>query len=174
MSTPARAPGGKREPGGTKAPVRLDASQIGRGLAAAAAGWLLPGLGHWVVGARGKALVFFAIVTATITTGFALGGNLSVVDPRTPVISRLQVATNLALGPVEPVMRAVLYGSLAYRGDESFVPGPQRRALELRRARALGRPFSAFGTTYLLTAGLLNILLLLDAWDIAIGRKSRD
>ncbi len=173
MSVPAKASGGKREPDGGKVPVRLTSAQVGKGLAAAAAGWLVPGLGHWVVGARRKALIFFAVVAATITTGFALHGNLSIVDPRTPVISRLQVLTNLAMGPVEPVMRNALYGALAYRGDEAFVPGPQRQALERRRARSFST-WSAFGTTYLLTAGLLNILLLLDAWDIAIGRKSRD
>jgi len=173
VSAPSKGQGGKREPGGGKSPVRLGSAQIGRGFAAAAAGWLIPGLGHWVVGARRKALVFFAVVTATITTGFALHGNLSVVDPRTPFISRLQVVTNLAMGPIEPVMRAALYGSLVYRGDEAFVPGPHRQALERRRTRAFST-WSAFGTTYLLTAGLLNILLLLDAWDIAIGRKPKD
>lgn len=173
MSAPAKGQGGKREPGGGKPPVRLGSAQVGRGLAAAAAGWLIPGLGHWVVGAHRKAIVFFAVVTATITTGFALHGNLSVVDPRTPVISRLQVVTNLAMGPIEPVMRKTLYGALAYRGDEAFLPGPQRQALERRRARSFST-WSGFGTTYLLSAGLLNILLLLDAWDIAIGRKPKD
>ena len=29
-----------------------------------------------------------------------------------------------------------------------------------------------YGTTYLLAAGLMNILLILDAFDIAIGRKA--
>jgi hypothetical protein len=174
VSAPPKGAGGKREPGGGRTPpVRLGSVQVGRGLAAAAAGWLVPGLGHWIVGARRKALIFFAVVTATITTGFALHGNLSIVDPRTPVISRLQVATNLAMGPIEPVMRTVLYGALAYRGDEAFVPGPHRQALERRRARSFST-WSGFGTTYLLTAGLLNILLLLDAWDIAIGRKPKD
>jgi hypothetical protein len=173
VSAPPKGAGGKREPDGGTAPVRLGPAQVGRGLAAAAAGWLVPGLGHWVVGARRKALIFFAVVTATITTGFALHGNLSIVDPRTPFISRLQVATNLAMGPIEPVMRAALYGSLAYRGDEAFVPGPHRQALERRRARSFST-WSSFGSTYLLTAGLLNILLLLDAWDIAIGRKPKD
>lgn len=173
MSAHSQGPGGTREPGSGKTPARLGAAEIGRGLAAAAAGWLLPGLGHWVVGARRKALIFFAVVAATITTGFALQGNLSIVDARTPFISRLQVVTNLAMGPIEPLMRATLYGSLAYRGDEAFAPGPQRQALERRRARSFAT-WSAFGTTYLLAAGLLNILLLLDAWDIAIGRKPKD
>ena len=28
-----------------------------------------------------------------------------------------------------------------------------------------------YGCAYLLTAGLMNLLLVLDAWDIATGRK---
>ena len=30
---------------------------------------------------------------------------------------------------------------------------------------------SIYGTAYLWTAGLMNLLLLLDIWDIAVGRK---
>ena len=40
----------------------------------------------------------------------------------------------------------------------------------LRRQVAEGA--SEYGSTFLLTAGLMNILLILDAWDIATGRKS--
>ena len=29
-----------------------------------------------------------------------------------------------------------------------------------------------YGCAYLLTAGLMNLLLMLDAWDIATGRKT--
>jgi hypothetical protein len=29
-----------------------------------------------------------------------------------------------------------------------------------------------YGTAFLLTAGLMNWLLVLDCWDIAVGRKS--
>ena len=28
-----------------------------------------------------------------------------------------------------------------------------------------------YGTAFLLTAGLMNLLLVLDAWDIALGKK---
>ncbi len=45
-------------------------------------------------------------------------------------------------------------------------------------ARALGLgagdvrpPTYEYGTTYLLTAGLMNALLVLDAIDVALGRK---
>lgn len=173
MSARAREEKGAQEPGAAPPPARLGATRIGRGLAAGLAAWLLPGLGHWVVGARRKAIVFFAVVASAVTTGFALHGNLAVSDPRTPFISRLQVVTNLAMGPIEPVMRAALYGALVYNGGDSLLPGPRRPALERRRTRGFST-YSSYGTTYLLAAGLMNILLILDAWDIAIGRKSKD
>ena len=37
-----------------------------------------------------------------------------------------------------------------------------------------GDPIGAgyeYGTVFLLTAGLMNLLLVLDAWDIATGKK---
>jgi hypothetical protein len=33
-------------------------------------------------------------------------------------------------------------------------------------------PTYEYGCAYLLTGGLMNLLLMLDAWDIAVGRKS--
>jgi hypothetical protein len=32
-------------------------------------------------------------------------------------------------------------------------------------------PTYEYGCAFLLTAGLMNLLLMLDVWDIAIGRK---
>jgi hypothetical protein len=32
-------------------------------------------------------------------------------------------------------------------------------------------PTYEYGCAYLLTAGLMNLLLMLDAWDIAAGKK---
>ena len=44
------------------------------------------------------------------------------------------------------------------------------RALNLG-AGAVRSPTYEYGTTYLLTAGLMNALLVLDAIDLALGRK---
>jgi hypothetical protein len=99
---------------------------------------------------------------------------LAIADPRAPVLSRLQVAANLALGPVEPILRSSIYGSPVYahrlelRGRLSAA---QREALETREARHFAT-WSSYGSTYLLIACLMNLLLILDAWDIAIGRKA--
>jgi hypothetical protein len=149
---------------------RLEARAIQRGLLAGLLGWLLPGAGHWFVGARRRAAAFLVIVGLTWGAGLAFDGNLAVVDKsRAPFLTRLQVLANLAVGPVEPVARAILYGELVYQA-----PPPRRArfspALERRRERSFER-WSVYGSAYLLAAGLMNMLVILDAWDLAIGRK---
>ena len=34
--------------------------------------WLVPGLGHWIIGRRAKAILFFATITVTFTVGILL------------------------------------------------------------------------------------------------------
>lgn len=149
---------------------RLQPGAIQRGLLAGLLAWLLPGAGHWFVGARQRAVAFFVIVGLMWGAGLAFDGNLAVVDKaRAPVLTRLQVLANLAIGPIEPVARYALYGELVY---EAAAPrrGALSSALETRRQRSFER-WSVYGSAYLLAAGLMNMLVILDAWDLGIGRK---
>ncbi len=154
-------------------PAALDGATIKRGLVAGLLAWLLPGAGHLFLGARQRALVFFAIVAGCFAMGVICDGNVAVVDNlRAPVLSRLQVLSDLAVGPADPLLRWLAYGQVVYvdpQPGNTRVPLP--KALELRRERSF-RTYSAYGSAYLLTAGLMNILLIFDAWDLAIGRKS--
>ena len=105
--------------------------------------------------------------TVLVTSPIA-GTPFSVVAETAPFLTRLQVGVNLALGPVEPVLRKALYGELVYdRRDRAEATG---RFLARRKERG-SRDGSPYGTAYLWTAGLLNLLLLLDVWDLATGRK---
>ena len=108
---------------------------------------LWPGLGHFYLGRRGRAVVFFALIGAAILTGCWLEGNLYEPIPGRP-LSRL--ATLGAMGMGLPYF--LLRFGLEYAGN----------------IRAAGFDY---GTAYLLGAGLMNLLLVLDAWDIASGRK---
>jgi TM2 domain-containing membrane protein YozV len=131
--------------------------------------WLLPGLGHFYLGRRGRGGVFFAVVMACFGLGIASGGASTLIDPRQP-LSYLAVFDNLATGPIELLSRRLTYGRIVYRlpGEE----GDSRRAELLDRLRARVRRVTYdYGNTFLLTAGLMNILLILDAFDIATGRK---
>jgi hypothetical protein len=157
------------------APEKLTGQRIGRGLTAGFLAWLLPGAGHLYLGARGRALSFFAIVMATLTLGLLLDGNLAMADRvRAPFLTRLQVVANLSLGPMEPVIRRSLYGALVYVTEDGQPPRHATRAQALaieERSARFERPRNSYGSAYLLIACLMNMLLIMDAWDIGIGRK---
>lgn len=171
---------------GEKTRESLGTAAIKRGLIAGAAAWLVPGLGHLVVGARGRAAAFFFLVTLTASMGLWLDGNLAVADPRQPVLSRIEVFANLSLGPIDPLVRMRIYGMPLYtRYDldydarrELARQGPgaratietRREAIDLRQQRYFAT-WSSYGTTFWLAACLMNMLLIVDAWDIGIGRK---
>ncbi|MCE5247666.1 hypothetical protein LLG88_12210 [bacterium] len=164
MTRPAR----KEEP---KAPP-LDAAALKRGLLAGLLAWLVPGLGHFYVGARRRAYAFCGLVVGSALLGVALDGNLAVYDARTPVLSSLQIVGGVAVGPWEPLLRGGLYGGMVYRGDDGRAHSDPANEAPLReRRRRTFREWSTYGSAYLMAAGLMNLLLIFDAWDIGVGRK---
>ena len=76
---------------------------------------------------------------------------------------------NAGVGPADVVARVRVYGGADYRLPEPTDPSFQKLEDTFRdRQRSA---VAAYGTAYLWTAGLMNLLLLLDVWDIATGRK---
>jgi hypothetical protein len=115
---------------------------------AAALAWIFPGLGHLVVGRRGSALLYALIVTATFLLGLSFEGRLYSPEPGQPL-------TLLATFAV--------YGA-----------GLLNLAARFLSSNPTGSILSVtyeYGCAFLLTAGLMNLLLMLDAYDIAAGRK---
>lgn len=131
--------------------------------------WLLPGLGHLYLGRRLRAAVFFAVVMACFALGVGSGGASTLIDSRQP-LTYLAVFDNLATGPIELLSRRLTYGRIVYSlpGEEG---DPRRAELTDRWRTRVRRVTYEYGNTFLLTAGLMNILLILDAFDIATGRK---
>jgi Family of unknown function (DUF6677) len=131
--------------------------------------WLLPGLGHWVLGKKRRAAVFLGVVLAMFGLGLASDGASALVD-RTQPLSYLAVFDNLALGPLDLVGRYLTYGRLVYTLPGGETDPARAPLMERLRERIRGVTFE-YGNAYLLTAGLMNMLLVLDAFDIASGRK---
>ena len=130
--------------------------------------WAIPGAGHFYFGKKVRGAVFFGLVLATFALGLIQGGKVYLVDRSQP-LSYLATFANLALGPLDLVGREVVYERLVYRMPADN--GPEaRRLLNLTRERIRQETYE-YGTTFLLTAGLMNILLILDVFDIGIGRK---
>jgi len=132
--------------------------------------WLVPGLGHFYLGKKSRAAAFFFVVAVMFTLGIGSGGAASLVEERQP-LTFLATFDNVAVGPIDLIGRYLTYGSIVYALPST--EGDPRRNELLGRLRARVRSVTyEYGNTFLLTAGLMNILLILDAFDIAKGRKT--
>ena len=132
--------------------------------------WLLPGAGHFYLGRRAKGLVFLCIVLITFFTGLALSGRVYLATADQP-LSYLATFANLALGPLDLIGRQLSYERIIYVFPRETDRMLYQDILDRTRARILAVTHE-YGTTFILTAGLMNILLILDAFDIGIGRKA--
>lgn len=146
------------------------AGRGGRTVVACALAWLMPGAGHLYLGRKVKAAVFFVVVSATFLLGLAMEGRVYLAASDQP-LSYLATAANLGIGPMDLIGRRASYERVIY-----FMPPERERALhqeilDVTRRRILASTHE-YGTTFILTASLMNILLILDAFDIGIGRKS--
>jgi hypothetical protein len=121
--------------------------RVPSGLAAVLA-WVFPGLGHLYLGRRRTALLYAAIVTVTFLLGLSFQGRLYTIDSSQPLTILATFAVSGA---------GLLNIAARFLSDN---PGG-----------AILAPTYEYGCAYLLTAGLMNLLLMLDAWDIASGRK---
>ena len=111
--------------------------------------WLFPGLGHAYLGRRRTAIVYALVVTATFLLGMSVQGRLYTIEPGQPLSI---LATFAVFGA----------GLLNVAG----------RVLSENPGGAVLAVTYEYGCAYLLTAGLMNLLLMLDAYDIAVGRKA--
>ena len=114
----------------------------------AVAGWLLPGLGHALQRMWGRAAVVFVTVGLLVVAGASLRGN--VFTPRgTDAFDALGYVADLGTGSFYFLAR-----SLEHNGaDVSHAAGD-------------------YGTRFLATAGVLNLLAALHAYEAARGRKA--
>lgn len=109
--------------------------------------WLIPGAGHFALGKRQKALVFAIVLTTMFVIGLLLRGRLFPFTPGDPLVA-LAAAANVMAGL--PYVIARLAGA----------GGGVVTAITYE-----------YGNTFLIAAGLLNALVVLDAFDVARGRK---
>jgi hypothetical protein len=135
------------EPGSTSTTQAAPHATVGNPVMAMIAAWLVPGLGHLYLRRWRRGIAFFLLVFVSILVGWSLQGNLYRVVPNQP-LSVLGTIGAMGMGIPYFVLR---YG-LGYEGD------------------VVGAGFE-YGTAFLLTAGLMNLLLVLDVWDISRGKK---
>ena len=154
----------------TVAPEAVAAVELQRTVLAVGAGWLVPGLGHILMRRVRRGLLFGAIVWGAFGLGLAHDGRLALRGPNQPFLTSLQVVANLGVGPADILARWKVYGTPAYRLKLDSQDNTVDRTGRIFRERARSA-VSIYGTAYLWTAGLMNLLLLFDIWDIGRGRK---
>ncbi len=103
--------------------------------------WLIPGAGHWYIGDRKRAWIYFIVITLLFGTGIWVGGALSTVNLQT---NTAWFFAEIFAGSY--TLLALLIGQL---------PGA---------VASYGKTLD-LATIYAGVAGLLNLLVVLDAID---------
>jgi hypothetical protein len=111
------------------------------------AAWAIPGAGHFWLGRLQKGVVFLVALTLLFAMGLALEGRLFPFDLNEPLVA-LAAFANAGLG----------------------LPWVAGRMMSLGGGVVTAVTYE-YGNTFLIVAGLLNFLVILDAFDIAVGRK---
>ena len=111
------------------------------------ASWAIPGLGHLWLGRRSKGLIFLVALPLMFALGLAFKGRLFPFDFSDPLVG-LEAFAQFGIGVLFFLAAPLGYG----RGD----------------VRAVSYEY---GNTFLIVAGLLNFLVVIDAYDVALGRK---
>lgn len=126
--------------------------------------WILPGLGHYLLGRRGLAVIFFLAISIPYWTGLAFGGIKNCVNPWS---NRWLFLAEMGTGGYTTVCLFVNNhsGDLDPRklADPQYLNtvSAEKRRQYLKYMSYY--PESDVAQIYLATAGLLNLLAILDA-----------
>jgi hypothetical protein len=109
--------------------------------------WLVPGAGHLWQGRRQKGVVFLLALPAMFAVGLWLSGRLFPFELSQPLVA-LEAFANAGMGLPYLIASAMGFG-------QGVVTAASYE----------------YGNSFLIVSGLLNMLVIIDAYDIALGRK---
>ncbi len=119
-----------------------------RSITAMLLAYVVPGAGHFYLGYRARAAVFFVIVLLMFVLGLSIDGALyTLSDSGGALLKILASLGSMGAGAMYFIAKA-----MGPHGDVTSIT-------------------FEYGTTFTLTAGLMNLLLVLDCFDITMGRK---
>ena len=125
----------------------VEETQAGSLVLLCLAAWAIPGLGHLWQGRRIKGLIFLLVLPLMFAIGLAIQGRLFPFELGDPLVGLACIA-DLGVGLPYFIASALGLGA----GDVRAVT-------------------YEYGNAFLIVAGLLNLLVVLDAYDVALGRK---
>jgi hypothetical protein len=120
----------------------------GRTVFAILLAYLVPGAGHLYLGRRARAITFFCIVVTMFLIGIAIDGDLYKIETSGGALLRILAS----LGSIGAGLMYWIAAGMGVHGDVTSITFEH-------------------GTAFTITAGLMNLLLVLDVFDIAQGRK---
>lgn len=128
--------------------------------------WMIPGLGHILLKRPKQGLIFMVTIIFLFLWGMNLGAKLYQYEPQQPLTFFAMVA-QAGMGLPYFAVRAIANHAHVH------VDSPFYHFAENFRFGAGNLEAVAFeyGNTFAIVAGLLNFLVILNAYDIAVGRK---
>jgi TM2 domain-containing membrane protein YozV len=119
---------------------------------AVALGWIVPGGGHFLLKRRGRGALLLLSVTGMFVCGLLMRG--AMFQPQSGDLLTIIINTG---GFIGDMCSGILYFLSVWLG--------------YNQADVAGHVHD-YGTKFLVTAGLLNVLAMVDAFEIAAGRKN--
>jgi TM2 domain-containing membrane protein YozV len=124
---------------------------IGAWAPAVALGWLIPGGGHFLLKRSGRGIILLLAVSSMFLCGLMMRG--AMFTPQSGDLLTTLINTG---GFIGDIFSGILYLLSSWLGYS-----------QMDQAGAV----HDYGTKFLVTAGLLNILAMVDAYEIAARRK---
>jgi uncharacterized protein DUF6677 len=117
-----------------------------------ALGWLVPGGGHFLLKRNGRAALLLVSITLMYLCGLMMRG--AMFQPQNGDLLTILINTGGFIGDLANGILYLLTVWLGYNQPD------------------MAGAVHDYGTKFLVTAGLLNILAMVDVFEIAAGRKS--
>ena len=124
---------------------------IGAWAPAVALGWLIPGGGHLLLKRTGRGVLLGVAITGMFVCGLLMRG--AMFQPQSGDLLTTLINTGGFIGDVCSGILYLLTSWLGYAQPD------------------LAGAVHDYGTKFLVTAGLLNVLAMVDVFEIAAGRK---
>ena len=124
---------------------------LGAWVPAVALGWLVPGGGHFLLKKPGRGALLLASVSSMFLCGLMMQGTM--FHPQSGDLLTTLINTGGFIGDLSSGILFLLSQWFGY--DTPDMAGHVHD----------------YGTKFLVTAGLLNVLAMVDAYEIAAGRK---
>lgn len=131
--------------------VKQPTAPIGKWLPLVLIAWLLPGAGHFYLKKTGRGILIAASVALTFVFGVMMRGSMF-----QPMTGDLLTTIIYVGGFIGDLMSGVLYLLTVWLG--------------YNQPEVAGHVYD-YGTKFLVAAGLMNVLAMVDVFEIVSGRK---